>query len=68
MLRATIAVFGLAVLCGCQASQTPPTTAERCSDIDMQIATTQENDTLEQDAKLELLDNLVQEKAELNCP
>ena len=68
MTRATVALLGLAVLCGCQESGAPPTTAERCGNLDMEIATAQENDALQQDAKLELIEGLEREKSELNCP
>jgi hypothetical protein len=68
MFRTTRALIVLAVLGGCQGSGAPQTTAEKCSVLDMQIATTQENDSLEPDAKVEMVDGLEQQKAELNCP
>jgi predicted component of type VI protein secretion system len=68
MFRTTVALFVLLILSGCQSSEPPQTTAEKCSNIDMQISTTQENDTIEDDAKAEMIDGFVQEKADLNCP
>ena len=68
MLRTTLALFGLLLLSGCQDSGTPQTTAEKCSTLDMEIATTQENDGLQQGAKVQMLEGLEQQKAELNCP
>ena len=67
MFRTTLALFGLLVLSGCQDSGTPQTTAERCSNLDMEIAATQENDGLQQGAKVQMLEVLEQQKAELNC-
>ncbi len=67
MFRTTLALFGLLVLSGCQDSGTPQTTAERCSNLDMEIAATQENDGLQQGAKVQMLEGLEQQKAELNC-
>ncbi len=67
MFRTTLALIGLLVLGGCQGSGTPQTTAERCSNLDMEIAATQENDGLQQDAKVQMLEGLEQQKAELNC-
>jgi len=46
----------------------PQTTAERCSNLDMEIAATQENDGLQQGAKVQMLEGLEQQKAELSCP
>jgi hypothetical protein len=34
----------------------------------MEIATTQENDGIQQGAKVQMLDGLQRQKAELNCP
>ena len=68
MFRTTLAVFVLLVLSGCQDSGTPQTTAERCSNLDMEIAATQENDGLQQGAKVQMLEGLEQQKAELSCP
>jgi len=68
MFRTTLVLIALIALGGCQDSGKPPTTAERCGNIDMQIAATEENDSLEQDAKVEMIESLRQEKAELNCP
>ncbi len=68
MFRTTLALFGLLVLSGCQGSGTPQTTVERCSTLDMEIATTQENDGLQQGAKIQMLEGLEQQRAELNCP
>jgi hypothetical protein len=34
----------------------------------MQIATTQENDAIQQDAKNQMIEGFEQQKAELNCP
>ncbi len=68
MFRTTLALFGLLVLSGCQDSGTPQTTAERCSNLDMEIAATQENDDLQQGAKVQMLEGLEQQKAELSCP
>ena len=67
MRRTTLALIVLTGLGGCQDSGTPPTTAERCDTLDMQIAAAEENDSLEQDAKLEMIAGLRQEKAALNC-
>jgi hypothetical protein len=67
MFRTTLVLFGLLVLGGCQGSGTPQTTAERCSNLDMEIAATQENDGLQQGAKVQMLEVLEQQKAELNC-
>jgi hypothetical protein len=36
--------------------------------LDMEIATTQENDGLQQGAKIQMLEGLEQQRAELNCP
>ena len=68
MLRTTLALFGLLLLSGCQHPGTPQTTAEKCSTLDMEIVTTQENDGLQQGAKVQMLEGLEQQKAELNCP
>lgn len=68
MLRTKLVVVFLMALGGCQDSGKPPTTAERCSTIDMQIVTTQEDDQLQQGAKVEMIESLQQEKAGLNCP
>ncbi len=68
MFRTTLALFGLLVLSGCQDSGKPQTTAERCSTLDMEIATTQENDGLQQSAKIQMLEGLERQKAELSCP
>ena len=68
MFRTTLALFGLLVLSGCQDSGMPQTTAERCSNLDMEIAGTQENDDLQQGAKVQMLEGLEQQKAELSCP
>jgi ABC-type glycerol-3-phosphate transport system substrate-binding protein len=68
MSRTTLALVVLLVLGGCQGSETPQTTAEKCSSLDMEIATTQENDSIEQDAKDEMISGYQQEKADLNCP
>ncbi len=67
MFRTTLALFGLLVLSGCQDSGTPQTTAERCSNLDMEIAATQENDGLQQGAKVQMLEGLEQQKVELSC-
>jgi len=68
MFRTTLALFGLLVLSGCQDSGMPQTTGERCSNLDMEIAATQENDGLQQGAKVQMLEGLEQQKAELSCP
>lgn len=68
MFRTTLALLALLVLSGCQGSGTPQTTAERCSNLDMEIAITQENDGLQQGAKVQMLDGFERQKAELNCP
>jgi hypothetical protein len=68
MFRTTLALFGLLVLSGCQDTGTPQTTAERCGNLDMEIAATQENDGLQQGAKVQMLEGFEQQKAELNCP
>ena len=68
MFRTTLALFGLLVLSGCQDSGMPQTTAERCGNLDMEIAATQENDGLQQGAKVQMLEGFEQQKAELNCP
>lgn len=68
MIRTVPALIGLLLLGGCQGSGEPPTTAQRCSNLDMQIATTQENDGIQQDAKLQMIDGFVQQKEELGCP
>jgi len=68
MSRTILALVVLSVLGGCQDSQTPQTTAERCSTLDMEIAAAQENDSIQQDAKVEMISGYQQEKAELNCP
>ena len=68
MFRTILALFGLMVFSGCQDSGKPPTAAERCSTLDMQIATTQENDSLQQDAKNQMIAGFEQQKAELDCP
>ena len=68
IFRTLLALFGLIVLSGCQDSGKPPTAAERCSNLDMQIATTQENDAIQQDAKNQMIEGIEQQKAELNCP
>ena len=68
MFRTTLALIGLLILGGCQGSGTPQTTAERCSNLDMEIAATQENDGLQQGAKVQMLEGLEQQKAELSCP
>ena len=44
-LRITVALLALLVLGGCQDSAQPQTTAEKYSSRDMEIATTQENDS-----------------------
>ena len=67
MFRTTLALIGLLVLGGCQGSGTPQTTAERCSNLDMEIAATQENDGLQQGAKVQMLEGLEQQKVELSC-
>ncbi len=67
MFRTTLALIGLLILGGCQGSGTPQTTAEKCSNLDMEIAATQENDGLQQGAKVQMLEGLEQQKAELNC-
>ena len=68
MFRNTLVLLGLLVLSGCQDSGMPQTTAERCSNLDMEIAATQENDGLQQGAKVQMLEGLEQQKAELSCP
>lgn len=68
MCRTMLALLGLLVLSACQGSGMPQTTAEKCSDLDMEIAATQENDSLEQDAKDEMIDGFQQQKSDLNCP
>ena len=68
MFRTKLALIVLIALGGCQASGPPPTTAERCGNLDMEIAATQENDSLQQDAKIEMIEGLEQEKAALDCP
>ena len=68
MIRTTLALFVLSVLVGCQGSEKPQSTAERCSTLDMQIAATQENNSLQEDAKAQMIDGYEQEKGELNCP
>lgn len=68
MFRIALALFGLLVLSGCQDPGTPQTPGEKCSSIDMQIAAAQENDSLQADAKAQMIEGLVQEKAALNCP
>ena len=68
MLRTKLALVVLIALGGCQDSGKPPTTAERCSTIDMQIAAAEENDQLQQGAKVEMIESLKQEKIGLNCP
>lgn len=68
MSRTTLALVVLLFLGGCQGSEAPQTTAEKCSSLDMEIAATQENDSIEQDAKVEMISGYQQEKAELNCP
>ncbi len=68
MFRTTLALFGLLVLSGCQDSGMPQTTAERCGNLDMEIAATQENDDLQQGSKVQVLEGLEQQKAELSCP
>lgn len=52
----------------CQGSGTPQTTAEKCGTLDMQIAATQENGGIQQDAKLEMIDGSVRQQEELGCP
>jgi len=68
MSRTLLALVVLALLGGCQDSQAPETTAEKCSMLDMEIAAAQENDTIQQDAKVEMISGYQQEKADLNCP
>lgn len=68
MIRTALALISLLVLGCCQGSGTPQTTAERCSTLDMEIATTQENDSIQAEAKAQMLEGFEQQKAELNCP
>lgn len=68
MIRTVLALVGLLVLGGCQGSGTPQTTAERCSTLDMQIETTEENDSIQAEAKAQMLEGIEQQKAELDCP
>jgi len=67
MVRTTVALFVLAVLGGCQGAETAQTRAERCATLDMQIAATEENDSIPQESKDEMIAGYAQEKAELDC-
>jgi hypothetical protein len=68
MIRTTVVLFVLIALCACQGSETPQSRADRCAELDLQISSTQGNDSLEQDAKDEMISAYEQEKAELYCP
>jgi hypothetical protein len=68
MHRILLILFGLLILGACQNQEGPQTTAERCSDLAMEISAAQENDSLQQDAKDEMIGGLEQQRAELNCP
>lgn len=68
MSRTAVALVGLLVLGGCQGSGTPQTTAEKCSTLDMEIVTTQENDGLQQASKVQMIEGFERQKEELGCP
>ena len=68
MIRITVLFLVLLGLGGCQGTETPPSTADRCAELEMQISATQDNDSLQQDAKDDMIMGFEQEKAELNCP
>ena len=68
MFRTSVALLALLTLSGCQGSETPESRADRCAELDLQISAAQENDSLEQDVKDEMIAAYEQEKAELYCP
>ena len=68
MRRTARALVGLLVLGGCQGSGTPQTTAEKCSTLDMEIATTDENDGIPQESKVQMIEGFERQKEELGCP
>lgn len=67
MVRPTVALFVLAILGGCQGSDQAQTRAERCATLDMQISATEENGSIPQESKDEMIASYAQEKAELGC-
>ena len=68
MSRTAVALVGLLVLGGCQGSGEPQTTAEKCSTLDMQIVTTDENEGIPQESKVQMIEGFVRQKEELGCP
>ena len=68
MSRTAVALVGLLVLGGCQGSGTPQTTAEKCSTLEMEIVTTEENDGIPQESKVQMIEGFERQKEELGCP
>ena len=68
MGRSARALVALLVLGGCQGSGEPQTTAEKCSTLDMQIVTTDENEGIPQESKVQMIEGFERQKEELGCP
>ena len=68
MKWSALALVGLVILGGCQGSGEPQTTAEKCSTLEMEIVTTDENEATPQASKVEMIEGLERQKEELGCP
>ncbi len=68
MIRITLTLIGLLVLGACQGSGEPQTTAEKCSTLEMQIVTADENDAIPEDSKAQMIEGFERQKEELGCP
>lgn len=68
MSRSAVVLVGFLVLGGCQGSGTPQTTAEKCSNLEMEIVTTDENDGIPQESKVQMIEGFERQKEELGCP
>lgn len=68
MSRFTLPLVGLVLLGGCQGSGEPQTTAEKCSTLEMEIATTEENEAIPEASKVEMIEGFERQRQELGCP
>lgn len=68
MSRTAVVLVGFLILGGCQGSGTPQTTAEKCSNLEMEIVTTDENDGIPQESKVQMIEGFERQKEELGCP